>query len=96
MLHGIFSVPIVVQKVKEHEKIKSYLVENTRPDFEESGHNTSTCMMYTDLWGKGKEVDWPFLHQYYTPQVKQLMEETNFNMNVPWRYNINSWYNWTK
>ena len=24
------------------------------------------------------------------------MEETNFNMNVPWRYNINSWYNWTK
>ena len=40
MLHGIFSVPIVVQKVQEHEKIKSYSVENTRPDFEESWHNT--------------------------------------------------------
>lgn len=96
MLHGIFSVPIVVQKVKEHEKIKSYLVENTRPDFEESGHNTSTCMMYTDLWGQGKKVDWPFLHNYYVPQVQQLMEETNFDMKIPWRYNINSWYNWTK
>ena len=73
MLHGIFSVPIVVQKVQEHEKIKSYLVENTRPDFEESGHNTSTCMMYTDP--KGKEVDWSFHINIILPSKTSLKKQ---------------------
>lgn len=93
----LFPINIYKIKVTEHERIKTYLMNNVYPHFEKYGPNDPVQNTLTDYGFMSNDaafVHWPFLLEWYKPDIYKILENIGFDFKKhPWKVRMKGWYN---
>lgn len=92
---GLFQVPVIKQKVTNHDQIKEYLMKEIYPgdDFETNLIGTE---VYTDYEDKSNALDPSIVNPLYQDNVIELLTDLQFSQDVNWHVNLDTWYNFSR
>jgi uncharacterized protein (TIGR02466 family) len=94
-VYGLFQVPVIKQRVHNHEEIKKYLMEEVYPGEGNLHTNLIGTEVYTDYEDKTNSLDQNVVNKLYEENVKELLEDMQFSNNVNWHVNLDTWYNFS-
>jgi uncharacterized protein (TIGR02466 family) len=88
----LFPVNLVKLKMRNHSKIKKYLMDTVYPQYVRDGVNDKLTNAYTDYVPGAAKVPWMMLTKFYDEDVKEFLKHTGIDFDQGWSYKITCWY----
>jgi len=88
----LFPVNLFKLKMRNHNKIKKYLMDNVYPQYIKDGINDKLTNAYTDYVPGAAKVPWMILTKFYEDDVKEFLKHTGIDFDQGWTYKITCWY----
>jgi hypothetical protein len=88
----LFPVNLVKLKMRNHDKIKKYLMDNVYPQYIKDGANDTATNAYTDYVPGATKIPWMMLNKFYQDDVEEFLKHTGVNFDEGWTYKITCWY----
>ena len=88
----LFPVNLFKLKMRNHNKIKKYLMDNVYPQYVKDGVNDKLTNAYTDYVPGAAKIPWMMLTKFYEDDVKEFLKHTGIDFDQGWTYKITCWY----
>lgn len=95
-VYGLFQTPVIVQKAKNQEAIKKYMLEEVFPDNETIESNLPGTEVYTDYDDKSNGLDQERINHLYHDNIQELLSDMQFPDSGNWRVSMDTWYNFSR
>jgi len=95
-VYGLFQVPVIKQRVHNHDEIKKYLMEEVYPGDDVATPNLIGTEVYTDYQDKTNALSQERINHLYEPNIRELMTDMEFPDTAHWHVNVDSWYNFSR
>lgn len=88
----LFPVNLAKIKMRNHDKIKKYLMDNIYPHYLRDGVNDKKSNAYTDYLPGAIKAPWKMLSQFYEDDIHEFLEYTGIDFSLGWTYKVTCWY----
>lgn len=88
----LFPCNLFKMKMRNHDKIKKYIVDNIIPNFEKYGENDKNSHAYTDYIPGAVTAPWSVLSKFYEEDIQNFLKETGIDFNKGWTFKVTCWY----
>lgn len=88
----LFPVNLVKLKMRNHDKIKKYLMDTIYPQYIRDGVNDILTNAYTDYVPGAAKAPWMMLSKFYEDDIQEFLEYTGINFDLGWTFKVTCWY----
>jgi hypothetical protein len=88
----LFPVNLAKIKMRNHDKIKKYLLDNVYPHYLKDGANDKISNAYTDYIPGAIKPPWKVLSKFYEDDIKEFLRYTGVDIKQGWTYKVTCWY----
>jgi hypothetical protein len=88
----LFPVNLVKMKVRNHDKIKKYLMDNVYPQYVRNGVNDTVTNAYTDYVPGAHKIPWMIVSKFYEDDIREFLEFTGIDFSKGWTFKVTCWY----
>ena len=88
----LFPVSLFKLKIRNHDNIKKYLIDNVYPQYIKDGANDTVTNAYTDYVPGAKTIPWMMLSKFYEDDIREFLEYTGINLDKGWTFKVTCWY----
>lgn len=88
----LFPVNLVKLKMRNHDKIKKYLMDTIYPQYVRDGVNDILTNAYTDYVPGAAKAPWMMLSKFYEDDIREFLEYTGVNFDLGWTFKVTCWY----
>jgi len=88
----LFPVNLFKIRMRNHKKIKNYIVNTVVPNFEKHGPNDKNSKAYTDYVPGAIDAPWKILSTFYDEDIQDFLKKTGVNFDKGWTYKVTCWY----
>jgi hypothetical protein len=88
----LFPVNLAKLKMRNHDKIKKYLMDNVYPQYVRDGENDKVTNAYTDYVPGAATIPWMMLSKFYEDDIQEFLEYTGIDFSLGWTFKVTCWY----
>lgn len=88
----LFPVNLVKLKMRNHDKIKKYLIDKVYPHYIKDGVNDKYTNAYTDYVPGAVSAPWLMLSKFYEDDIREFLEYTGIDFDQGWTFKVTCWY----
>lgn len=88
----LFPVLLAKLKMRNHSKIKNYLMDNVYPQYVKNGVNDTVTNAYTDYVPGAVKIPWMMLTKFYEDDIREFLQYTGIDFDQGWTFKVTCWY----
>lgn len=92
----LFEVPMYKFKAARHSEIKSWMMDNIYPLYEQLGANEPSRNIYSSYFPGAPKLDSKIFSDFYSRDISNFLDKAGFSKLHLWNTKVNFWYNLSK